>query len=37
MREVGHGTMVATEEHPEVTWKCEVFEDMDADLILLGQ
>lgn len=31
------GTMLAMEEHPEVTWKYEVFEDMDVDLILLSQ
>lgn len=31
------GTMLAMEEHPEVTWKYEVSEDMDVDLILLSQ
>lgn len=31
------GTMLAMEEHPEVTRKYEVFEDMDVDLILLSQ
>lgn len=37
MRQLGHDTMLATEEHPDVTWKCEVFEDMNMDLILLSQ